>query len=318
MNIPSQRSIGRLRLRTGFTLLEVLVVIGVIALLMSLLLPAIQNAREAARRTQCKSNLRQMALGLESFETTHTHYPTSQLFDPHGIGPFGTTWSFLAKILPYIEQSSLYNEGNVPLSSLVDSGIAADSIPLFLCPTDPSSDDGPRLDAGNMVEHGFPVGRTNYKGVCGANWGADETQGWGPDDSGTRWPNIGTNGSFDGLNYGDGFFSRVDWKRPRRHADVQDGLSNTFMLGEALPDFDVYCSWPYANNVHSTCAIPPNMMDVNDPYDWPNAQSFRSRHPGGLHFAFGDGSVKFISEAIDLDLYRSLATIDGQEPVTRP
>jgi type II secretory pathway pseudopilin PulG len=302
--------------RSGITLLEVLVVISVIALLMTLILPAVQMAREAARRAQCNGNLRQIAHAIEGFETTHAHYPSSQFFDEHGIGPHGTTWSFLAQLLPHLDENPMFQEGGIPASTLADSGVADRVIPFFLCPSDPFSRDGPRLDAGNMVEHSFAVGITNYKGVCGANWGADESQGWDENDSGTKWPNPSVDGNYDGLNHGDGFFTRVDWRRPRKKQDVRDGLSSTFMLGEAIPSMDIYCSWPYANNVHSTCAIPPNMVDVPDPQDWPNAQSFRSWHPGGLQFAFGDGSIRFINQSIDLELYRSLATIKGGEVVS--
>ena len=110
----------------------------------------------------------------------------------------------------------------------------------------------------------------------------------------------------------------VDYERPRRKADVRDGLSNTFLLGEDVPRYDIYCSWPYANNVHSTCAIPPNYNEHADPTDWPNVQSFRSEHAGGLHFALADGSLRFISNSIDLELYRALATIAGREVVSTP
>lgn len=304
--------------RTGLTLLEVLVVISLIAVLMSILLPAVQQARGSAQRAQCQNHMRQIGVACENFDATHQHYPYSQMFDPHGIGPDGTTWSFLAHLLPYLDQISIYRTGGIPDKTLAESGVAQEFVPVFLCPSDPDSSKGPRWDAGNMLEHLFPVGQTNYKGVCGANWGADETQGWEPDDSGTKWPNIGTNGSYDGLNHGDGFFTRIDWMDPRKKQHVRDGLSQTFMLGEAIPTMDVYCSWPYANNVHSTCAIPPNMMDVPDPQDWPNSQSFRSYHPYGLHFVCGDGSVHFINDDIDLGVYRSLATIDGAEVFSDP
>ena len=132
-----------------------------------------------------------------------------------------------------------------------------------------------------MREHAFAVGQTNYKGVSGANWGADASQGLGPADTGAVWVNVGTNGSYDGLSDGDGLMFRTDYRARRRHADVVDGLSQTLMIGEALPSVDGYCSWPYANNAYSTCAIPPNCEPPSDPHDWAQAQSFRSTHPGG-------------------------------------
>lgn len=298
------------------TLIEVLIVISIISVLMAVLLPAVHQSREASRRIVCQNNIRQIALACQNFETAHKHYPTSQMFDPYGIGPDSTAWSFLARILPFIDKRDLYEYGDIPNKTLRDSEVADSTISLFLCPSDSSSHDGPRYDAGNMLEYLFPVGQTNYKGVCGANWGADETQGWTPADSGTRWPNPDIKGSYDGLNHGDGIMGRADWKSPRSPADIKDGFSNTFMIGEALPRYDAYCSWPYANNVHSTCAIPPNVKDAAaNPTDWPNTQSFRSEHVGGLSFAYADGSTRFISDSIDLKIYRALATIAGREVV---
>lgn len=305
--------------RAGFTMTELLVSVSIIGVILVIALPAIQQARESARMTQCRNHLKQLSLACSEFETSFSHYPTGQLFDQYGSGPDSKAWSFLAKLLPYLEQSNLYKTGEIPGKTLRESGIVATSVPVFLCPSDPYSAQGPRWDAGNMVGFDFPVGQTNYKGASGANWGADETQEWGPAESGTQWPNPSKDGSYDGLNHGDGMLYRVDYKSPRRVGDVLDGLSNTLLLGEALPRYDIYCSWPYTNNVYSTCAIPLNHNDKTaDPRDWPNMQSFRSEHSGGAHFALGDGSVRFLSQSIDLKLYRGLATIKGQESVSLP
>jgi prepilin-type processing-associated H-X9-DG protein len=159
---------------------------------------------------------------------------------------------------------------------------------------------------------GVPVGQTNYKGVSGANWGADGSQKLA--DIGTLWPNPGTNGSADGLNNGDGILWRCDISAHLNPAKVTDGMSHTFLVGEDVPGKDTWCSWPYANNAYSTCAIPPNFT-FSDPNWWPNTQSFRSSHPGGVNFAFGDGSVQFVRDTIALDTYRALATRAGGETV---
>lgn len=303
--------------RRGFSLLELIVTMAVLATLVAIFLPAVQRSRETSRRLTCTNHLRQVALAAESFETTHNHYPPGRLFGEYGIGPDSKAWSVLAQLLPFLDESALFQAGDIPNKTLRESGIADRVVSVFLCPSDPGSQ-RPRFDAGNMLEHHFAVGPTNYKAVCGANWGADETQGWGPDESGTRWASPGTNGSYDGLNHGDGMLYRVDAPHPRKKRDVTDGLSQTLLFGEAVPEFDVYCSWPYTNNVYSTCAIPPNQMQDIDPQDWPNAQGFRSLHPGGLNFACGDGSVHFVNASIDLALYRSLATVAGREPATVP
>ena len=297
----------------GFTVYEILVVVAVIGLLLAISIPAVHAVRERARATICRSNLKQLALGCELYHGSHGRFPPGQMFGRHGVGPDSTSWSWLARILPHIDQFALHQRGGIPKTSLRNSGIADHQVSLFLCPSDSDRRPGPRRDAGNMREHAFAVGQTNYKGVSGANWGADASQGLGPGETGAVWINMGTNGSYDGLSDGDGLMFRTDSRARRRHADVVDGLSQTLMIGEGMPSVDGYCSWPYANNAYSTCAIPPNCDPPQDPYDWAKAQSFRSAHPDGLFFAFADGRVQFVQNAIGLTIYRGLATIDGSE-----
>jgi prepilin-type processing-associated H-X9-DG protein len=122
-----------------------------------------------------------------------------------------------------------------------------------------------------------------------------------------------------GFNHGDEAKFLTDKLEPRRLMSITDGLSNTFLVGEDIPALIRWCSWPYATHTYGTCAIPPNALQANgqpfDPYLWYNNHSFRSRHPGGLQFAFADGSVHFVTNAINLNLYRALATIQGGEVV---
>lgn len=301
-----------MRRALGLTLVELLVAVSIIAIVLVVSLPAVLHSREASRRSQCAANTHQIALACHHYCDANKVYPPGQFLGPYGKGPDSTAWSFLARILTLIEEKSVYSQGGIPRKTLRASKVADKSISLFLCPSDGHRTAGPRYDSGDMKQYLFSVGQTNYKGVSGANWGADESQSWGPKDSGTKWPNIGTNGSYDGLAHGDGMFYRSDYLIRRRPLHVKDGLSKTLMIGEALPSKDHYCSWPYANNAYSTCAIPPN-FDEPDPVFWPNAQSFRSAHPGGLHFASADCSVHFINDSIDLQVYRALATIDGHE-----
>jgi prepilin-type N-terminal cleavage/methylation domain-containing protein len=302
--------------RRGFTLVELLVVIAIIAILLAILLPAVQASREAARATTCKNSLRQLAIAADLFYDGHQHYPTGRHLGPYGKGPNSTAWSRIALMLPYIDETALYKAGNVPTRTLRASGIADHHIALLRCPSDTGITADPATDRGDL--DGFAVGLSNYKGVCGANWGADESIE--ESEIGTDWTNPGTNGSFDGQTRGDGIFNRPDYDHPRRKSDITDGLSKTFMFGEDLPNADRWaCSWCYGNGTHGTCAIPPNVIPKEGsdytPYWWPNVLSFRSAHPGGVHFALADERVLFISDLIDLPVYRGTATIAGKEAV---
>jgi prepilin-type N-terminal cleavage/methylation domain-containing protein len=302
----------------GFTLVELLVVIAIIGILIALTLPAVMRVREAAMRAQCASNLKQLALAVHAFHDAQGRFPYNQFGPPYGTGYDSQAWSWLARLLPFIEQDNLYRQGGIPAKTLRASGIASATVPLFLCPSDPYSWTGPRLNAGNL--YGYPIGQTNYIGVSGSNWG-DDLEGVGPFFH-TDYRNRGTNGSYDGLSNGDGIFYRTDYRRRLLLSHITDGTSNTFMIGEDLPAQTEWCSWPYANNANGTCAIPPNVRQPDGSlyplWDWQNNYSFRSLHPGGLQFACADGSVHFISDTISLSLYRALCTIQGGEVANPP
>ncbi len=125
------------------------------------------------------------------------------------------------------------------------------------------------------------------------------------------------------MNQGNGVFWRMDYQYRRKLSDIKDGLSNTFMVGEDLPEKNAWCSWPYASHTYGTCAIPPNYNKNPDgtdihPMDWYNTHSFRSSQVGGLQFGMADGSVRFISSDIELTLYRALDTLNGRERVVVP
>lgn len=306
------------RNRRAFTLLELLVVLAIIGVLIGLLLPAVQKVREAAARAACISNLKQLALAVHDYSDTQGALPCGQFLGPYGVGPNSQAWSWLARLLPYVEQQNISQSGGIPVKTLQGSGVLADRVSIFFCPSDNAVSVGVTEHAGNF--EGIPVGLTNYKGVSGSNWGADFQDHIVVLQ--TDWRHLGTNGSYDGLANGDGMMYRSDWTRPLRLLAVTDGTSNTFMIGEDVPALNDWCSWPYSNNAYGTCAIPPNVQRPGggsyDPNDWQNTWSFRSRHSGGLNFALADGSVHFITTAIDLELYRALATMAGGEPVSPP
>jgi len=302
--------------RRGFTLVELLVVLAVIGVLIAILLPAIMMAVESSRRTQCQSRLRQLAVGIDTYHAAHRRLPPGQLFGNYSWGPDSTAWSWMALLLPHVEQQTLFTEGRIGRGTLRGSSATARHIPLFCCPSDSTNRGQPRSDRGNLV--GLQVALSNYQAVSGSNWGADASQNKADID--TLWRHQGPNGSWDGWDGGDGMMQRTDYRTRRTKHDVTDGLSKTFMLGEQSPDLTRWVSWPYTNNTYGTCAIPPNvgpeMVENYEPSWWPNSAGFHSAHPGGLSFAYGDGSVHWIADTIQLDIYRAMATIAGAEQVT--
>jgi prepilin-type processing-associated H-X9-DG protein len=242
---------------------------------------------------------------------------------PEGTGCCGLSaphWSWIARLLPFIEEGNLFKqagipEGNMDANDSVKTALGT-VIAMLSCP----SDDSPRTrDDAADIDTDAIMGVTSYKGVAGANWGAD----FYPSDSNfsTAYRNVGTNGSYNGLERGDGIFWRGDIRFGSLRLDrITDGTSNTFMIGEDVPELILWNAWAYSNGSTATCAIPPNTgitiapLGVADALDWPNRYSFRSRHPGGLNFANADGSVRFVLETIPLQIYYALATIGGGEP----
>ena len=300
----------------GFTLIELLVVIAIIAILIGLLLPAVQKVREASARLSCTNNLKQIALAVHGFQDSQNRIPYNLGSNTYGYDDNGSSWSWLVRILPYIEQAGLFSKlgqdsfGPTPAVADVPTfnslaAIQAVVIKSYVCPSDPGSNKLSTNRANGSTGSG--TGPTNYKGVAGSNWG------WG------SFQNTGYTGNNNGLDAGNGIFHRSDNTRALQLSKITDGTSNTLMIGEDLMDINVHCGWVRSNYATGTCSIPLNnglvtgQPGFNNAGDWPNLYSFRSRHTAGGNFAFADGSVKFIVEAIDLNLYRNLATISGGE-----
>ena len=307
------------RTRSAFTLIELLVVIAIIAILIGLLLPAVQKVREAAARMSCSNNLKQIGIAVHSYHDANGRIPFSWSPNNYGYGDNGRSWSWLSQILPYIEQQNLYNAGQLGIAGGL-SGVApaapvltfnqaaavhATQIKTFLCPSDPSNTTA-RTDRANGST-GSGAGNTNYKGVSGSNWA------WG------SFTNTGPSGNSNGLDVGNGMFYRSDNNRALTLVGVTDGLSNTLMVGEDLAALNAHCAWARANYSVGTCSIPLNngllagQPGYNNLYDWPNVYSFRSRHTGGGQFGLGDGSVRFVSQNININQYRAASTISGGE-----
>jgi prepilin-type N-terminal cleavage/methylation domain-containing protein/prepilin-type processing-associated H-X9-DG protein len=317
--------------RPGFTLIELLVVIAIIAILIGLLLPAVQKVREAAARAKCSNNLKQLALACHSYHDVNGTLPrngnalgTAQSHGANGTGCCGLNntprWSWIARILSYVEQDPMVKLANIDVGNTDTAGartVESTILPVLTCPSDTTN---PRTRTNSADLGGITVALTSYKGVSGSNWGRDF---WPSEsDFSTPYRNQGANGSFNGLENGDGIFWRADIRfKPLTLLGITDGTSNTYMIGEDVAELILWNAWAYPNGANGTCAIPPNTGVTIPPLgpanagDWPTRYSFRSRHPSGLQFAMADGSVRFVRDSIPLGTYRAYATIRGNEIV---
>jgi len=319
------------RVSLGFTLVELLVVIAIIGILISMLLPAVQQVRESARRTACLNKIKQLSLACLNYHSGHPGGPGSVNYSTSWTKlPFATGQSWIVDILPYIEQPAIssaftsvelknFNAGakygngvdQQALENVVDDSLN----PTFLiCPSDPgtgASSGSRRAEGRVIINHWQWPGRrtlaTNYKGVIGSF----------PMHDSTRWPKpaqFGTDRALYGAEL-NGMLGRNS-KQWETFDNVPDGYSNTYLIGEDIPLYNIHSIWAYCNGDYSTTNPPLNYFpDPPKPDDWVNVQGFRSYHRGGAHFAHVDGSVHFVSEAIDRDTYRFMSTRAGSEVV---
>jgi prepilin-type N-terminal cleavage/methylation domain-containing protein/prepilin-type processing-associated H-X9-DG protein len=306
-------------IRRAFTLIELLVVIAIIAILIGLLLPAVQKVREAAARAQCQNNLKQLALAVHNHHDAFGFFPRNGTNNVAGVWTCCTdrAWSWIARSLPYLEQDNLFRQAGIDSASITNNPHAAAVIKTLLCPSDNATQHG-STRANPWIYGNIRGGPTNYKGVSGSNWC------WGD------YPNNGTDGTCDvfyqnGTGRGDGIFFRTDILFTQTFGNITDGTSNTYMIGEDVAGASAWLAWPYANHVTGTCAIPPNtfrrlngtVLQANgEDGQWQWSYSFRSRHVGGLNFAMADGSVRFVRDSIPLALYRAFSTKSGGESIS--
>ncbi|EDL59899.1 DUF1559 family PulG-like putative transporter [Gimesia maris] len=308
--------------KRGFTLIELLVVIAIIAILIALLLPAVQQAREAARRSTCKNNLKQIGLALHNYHDSHRTFPPGAVWYGVGVAPengrdalWGTTW--VVQVLPFMDQGPLYNNYNMSLparsaNSNTGSSVLRAIIPSLKCPSQT------KVDRSRLTQDHDGFSRITYAAAVGS--GSALTRS---DHNNTRR----------------GMFSAVG-QYGAKIRDVEDGTSNTIMLGEIVvgtatsddkgawgwctgalfagrnsngiltPNAQVYDRTPYASN--NTSDNDFNRRNNPDDTNAGSGQAARSSHVGGVHFTMADGAVRFISENVDQTTYLNLLSIgDG-------
>ncbi|MDA1018220.1 MAG: DUF1559 domain-containing protein [Planctomycetota bacterium] len=278
----------------GFTLIELLVVIGIIAVLVALLLPAVQQAREAARRSHCKNNLKQIGTALHNYHDRHSAFPPGWIGvrnrQPFVAGNSG--WGWAAMILPDVEERNLYNRINFNRSVLdaVNLPIRTEPLSVYRCP----SDTGPQVWDINTDGTNTPlatIATSNYV----ACFGTDEI------DDCNNYP-------LGAACRSNGVFFHNSYVRMR---DITDGTNHTFLGGERSSELSL-STWlgavpggdePYAR-ILGVGDHPPNFPAAHP-------EDFSSGHVGGAQFVFGDAHVQFISENIDERIYRALCTRNG-------
>lgn len=304
---------GKTGRERGFTLVELLVVIAIIGILIGMLLPAVQSVREAARRTQCLNNLKQLGLALANYETAHRNFP------PGYSSPGFAFWS--AYLLPQLEQQNVYQtldlSGPWTIDGSANEAACAVYMSVFQCP----SSGVPRSVAdGQGIPDRVPC---NYIACA----------------SGTNNRESGGHPYFDDEHAANGMFYH---NSRTRLADVIDGTSHTVMVGEALFDFELwgmdyadspevvdhwyvgsdgFDPYPSDDSTDSSEALGSTACPLNatkDPASPINDKEmcFSSRHPGGVQLVFADGHARFVAETIDASVLRAIGTRNGREVVS--
>lgn len=288
--------------RTGFTLIELLVVIAIIGVLTALLLPAVQNARESARRTECRNHLKQFGIALHSYAEAHQVLPPGYFYKPDPVGnAMGFGWGSV--ILPMLEQRSLHQQFDFKLPVWDNANMIPRMrrLPSFLCPSDPVSPQ-------EFVSMGGPPAELYAMGCYVANFGPPDLD--------------------DNQEQRDGVFSR---NSATKFGHITDGLSQTLFVGERVNGpFRVAASHGvhFAYETTWCCAV----REATDPTDDhghmvlfhtghpPNdAQSddrdVSSAHETVSHFLMGDGRVRGLNSSMNFDVYQALSTRSGHENV---
>ncbi|MFO1064732.1 MAG: DUF1559 domain-containing protein [Pirellulales bacterium] len=318
--------------KTGFTLVELLVVIAIIGILVGLLLPAVQQAREAARRMQCSNNLHQLGLAMLNYESAYKKLPG-------GVGRYGCCWgTWQVAILPYIEQTVLFNayqnqggaDWGARYGATVNRTVTSTRIPTLTCPSDtPNAPIGASGTTPAITSHNYAVnyGNTSFfqTTLNGINFYGAPFQCYSKSTSDDGPSTLAAALTFTNI-YG----------KPTPLADVTDGLSNTLMAAEVLQgrgtDLRGFTWWGGASgivtylapnssspdvitggNCTSTAANPKMPCTTTTTTTAPRMMGSRSLHPGGVQVVFCDGHTSFVPNSIDYNLWQATGTAGGAE-----
>lgn len=270
--------------RRGFTLVELLVVLAIIGLLVSIALPAVQQARESARRTQCRSQLRQLSLALHNYHDARQVLPAGAYLRGPSF-PVETGWGWGAMVLPHLDQAPLYQNLDFHVGTTLGANEFHIRVPLAVwhCASDSGS---PGASIAISSSRSIECATGNYCGVGGMLSGM----------SFVRFANV-TDGLSQTLMLGE---------RVTHPSSAESSLATSGWFGILADETHaVFNSMPYTEAVES--------YSINGNYG--SSQYFSSRHSGGAYFALGDGSIRFVSQQIDGKLFEALGTISGQEVV---
>ena len=310
-----------LRHRRGFTLVELLVVIAIIGILIALLLPAVQAAREAARRAQCSNNLKQIGLALHNYHDTNKTFPPGAFWYAYQGSTAVSLYrgSILVRLLPFLEQQPLYDrfDFKTETDNQTDADgelLGAKIVPVYVCP----SDTGDVIYGGRAL-HNYAASKGPTAHIDNSSYSCSEWQSW----------NQYALAPYDDPDDFAGPFSRLSVSTSMR--DCTDGLSNTLYFGEVRRKCSGHtqAGWSRSNNGNglTSTQVPINYDSCDDtatsdgcrhPRNWNTELGFKSRHPGGAQFCFGDGSVHFLPETIDHWNYQYLGGKSEGETVQIP